>query len=68
MARDPPAEPRRSRSKWIKLISLKVQALLWVVAAALTVHYTDFVNVCLYDPRVHRYACANPAVPGAVRK
>jgi hypothetical protein len=60
MARASESDSRRRRAAAVSSISTKLQAMLWVVAAVATVHYTDFVNVCLRDDRVHRCrdACA----------
>lgn len=60
MARTADPEARRRRSAAVTSISTKLQAILWVVAAVATVHYTDFVHVCLADPRVHRCAAVCP--------
>ncbi len=60
MARTADPEARRRRSAAATSISTKLQAILWVVAAVATVHYTDFVHVCLADPRVHRCAAVGP--------
>jgi hypothetical protein len=55
MPRTQDSEAKRRRSRWAESLGLKIQALLWVLAAGLTVYFTDFIDTCLNDSRVNRY-------------
>jgi hypothetical protein len=48
-------EDAKQRKERAKYISVKLQAFLWVLAAAGTLYITQFFEVLMSDERVNRY-------------
>lgn len=47
---------KKNRAETFERINMKIQALAWVVIAAVVVYYTNFFHVLFSDPKVDRYA------------
>ena len=45
---------KKQRAETFDRISIKLQALAWVILSSIIVYYTDFFTVIFTDPRVHR--------------
>lgn len=46
---------KKNRAETFERINMKIQALAWVVIAAVVVYYTNFFHVLFSDPKVDRY-------------